>query len=201
MTPTSFSVTWDYRCPFARNAHEHVVTALESGAPFEVSFVPFSLNQAHVEEGGKSVWEDPEFEQDLLAGEVGIVVRDRFPDQFLRVHRALFALRHDDGGDLRDRAALATVLEREGVDSARVFEEIASGWPLDEYRKAHEATVADHDVFGVPTFIAGQEAAFVRIMTRPGDDGTVARSTIERILDLLEHHAELNEFKHTSIPN
>jgi len=201
MNENRFSVNWDYRCPFARNAHEHVVVALEAGAPFEVQFVPFSLNQAHVEEGGTPVWQDPEREKDLLAGQVGIVVRDLLPDKFLRVHTALFALRHDDGGDLRDVAALASVLEGEGVDPRRVFDEIAGGWPLDEFRKAHEAAVADHAVFGVPTFIVGTEAAFVRVMTRPRGDATLATATIERVLDLLEHHVDLNEFKRTSIPN
>ena len=28
---TAFSVTWDYRCPFARNAHEHVLAGLDAG--------------------------------------------------------------------------------------------------------------------------------------------------------------------------
>ncbi len=201
MTTTPFSINWDYRCPFARNAHEHLVVALEAGAPFEASFVPFSLNQAHVEEGDTRAWEDPAREADLLAGQVGIVVRDRFPERFLRTHLALFALRHDHGGDLRDRAALDSVLGREGVDPGEVFDQIKSGWPLDEYRKSHEAAVADNAVFGVPTFVADGRAAFVRIMTRPGKDAGLATATIERVLDLLEHHVELNEFKHTTIPN
>jgi len=200
MTPNGFSVNWDYRCPFARNAHEHLALALESGAGYEVEFVPFSLTQTHVEEGGTPVWEDPDKDADLLAGQVGIVLRDRFPDQFLRAHVALFALRHDHGGDLRDRAALATVLEAEGVEPDRVFEEIKSGWPLDEFRKAHEAAVSHHDVFGVPTFISGDEAAFVRIMTRPGADAALATATIDQVLDLLQNHVALNEFKRTSIP-
>jgi hypothetical protein len=46
-----FAVTWDYRCPFARNAHEHVLTGLTAGADWQVTFVPFSLGQVHVEEG------------------------------------------------------------------------------------------------------------------------------------------------------
>ncbi|MGA2529724.1 MAG: DsbA family protein [Acidimicrobiales bacterium] len=200
MAINRFSVNWDYRCPFARNAHEHVVKALEGGASFEVEFVPFSLNQAHVEEGGIPVWDDPQREADLLAGQVGIVVRDKFPDQFLSTHIALFALRHDKSADLRDKAELAAVLESERVDPAQVFEEIASGWPLDEYRKSHEKAVGDHSVFGVPTFVAGREAAFVRIMTRPGDDVALATDTIERVLGLLDGHVELNEFKRTSIP-
>jgi len=201
MPATPFSVTWDYRCPFARNVHEHLVVALGAGAPFEVRFVPFSLDQEHVEEGGAPVWEDPKRQSALLAAQVGLVVRDLLPEAFLRVHRGLFALRHDDGGDLRDRSALASVLEGEGVDPAQVFAEIASGWPLDEYRKSHEAVVATHDVFGVPTFIVGDEAVFVRIMTRPGDDAELARATIERILDLITTCPELNEFKHTTIAN
>ena len=28
----AFEITYDYRCPFARNAHEHVLDALEAGA-------------------------------------------------------------------------------------------------------------------------------------------------------------------------
>ena len=56
MTP--FSVTWDYRCPFARNAHEHLVAGLAGGADWDVTFVPFSLSQVHVPEGGTPVWDD-----------------------------------------------------------------------------------------------------------------------------------------------
>lgn len=201
MAPNRFSVNWDYRCPFARNAHEHLVAAIQAGASFEVEFVPFSLNQAHVEEGGVPVWDDPERAADLLAGQVGIVVRDRFPDSFLTTHVALFSLRHDKSADFRDTAALSSVLEDNGLDPASVFKEIESGWPLDEYRKAHEAAVAEHSVFGVPTFVAGSEAAFVRIMTRPQGDAKLAVATIERVIELLGDHAELNEFKRTRIPH
>jgi len=45
----SFAVTWDYLCPFARNAHEHLVAGLEGGAPWDVTFSPFSLIQAQNE--------------------------------------------------------------------------------------------------------------------------------------------------------
>ena len=56
---TAFAVSWDYRCPFARNAHEHIVEGLRSGADWDVTFIPVSLNQVHVEEGGIDVWDDP----------------------------------------------------------------------------------------------------------------------------------------------
>src|SRR5215813_9086562 len=93
----AFEITYDYRCPFARNAHEHVLDALEAGADWEVTFVPFSLGQVHVAEGQPDVWDDPEADTGLLALQAGTVVRDKFPDRFLAVHRALFALRHDEG--------------------------------------------------------------------------------------------------------
>ncbi|MGC9963670.1 MAG: DsbA family protein [Acidimicrobiales bacterium] len=196
-----FSVTWDYRCPFARNAHEHLLDALDDGAPYDVTFVPFSLNQMHLEEGDPAVFDDPTRHRDLLAMLVGIVVRDRRPDRWRTVHRALFALRHDDSRDLRDESELRAALEREGVDAEYVFGEIASGWPLDTFRKEHDAAERDHAVWGVPTFIVGDQAAFVRIMTRPKGDGAVARRAIDRILDTLEDFPELNELKHTSIKN
>ena len=48
-------------------------------------------------------------------------------------------------------------------------------------------------MFGVPTFVFGEEAAFVRFMQRGRVDD------LERMLDLLEWD-RLNEFKRTRIP-
>ena len=197
---TSFAVTWDYRCPFARNAHEHLVAALQAGAPWDVSFAPFSLNQVHVADGDPDVWDDPAQAANLGAMTVGIVVRDRFPDEFLKVHLALFTARHDEGRDLRDDNVLRAVLTEQGLDAEAVFTEIEDGWPLDAFRKEHEQLVRDHQVFGVPTFIAEDQAVFVRLMNRPDGDAEQGRRTIERVLDLVTGRPELNEFKHTSIP-
>ena len=95
---------------------------------------------------------------------------------------------------------LRDVLDRAGVPADEVLEQVADGWPMKELRTAHEASVAEHQVFGVPTFVLGERAAFVRLMTRPGGDADLARSTIERVLDLVAHHPEVNELKHTTIP-
>jgi hypothetical protein len=79
---TSFALTWDYRCPFARNAHEHVLSGLAAGADWDVTFLAFSLGQAHVEEGQPSVWDKPEQDGGILALQAGVIVRDHFPEQF-----------------------------------------------------------------------------------------------------------------------
>ncbi|HZQ56584.1 MAG TPA: DsbA family protein [Acidimicrobiales bacterium] len=194
-----FGLTWDYRCPFARNMAEHVVTALEHGADWRVTWVPFSLTQVHVAEGELDAWDDPAKASTLHAMEAAMVVRDRFPEQFLAVHRALFAARHDEGLDLRLPEVIDGVLTGHGVDAAAVAKEIESGWPRAEFRKAHTDAVDTHKVFGVPTFLVGDAAVFVRVMDRPGDDGDHARRTVERVLDAINGWPQLNEFKHTSI--
>ena len=198
--PTSFAVTWDYRCPFARNVHEHLVTGIEAGADWVVRFQPFSLDQTHVEEGGAPVWEEPDRYRGLLVNLAGIVVRDRLPEQFLAAHTALFAARHDRALDVRDRAVVATTLDEAGVDGASVLAEIDAGWPLEVLRDEHTAAAHGLGVFGVPTFIAGDDAVFVRVMNRPAGDAKVAITTIDRVLDLLEGWPDLNELKHTRIP-
>ena len=196
---TPFGVTWDYRCPFARNAHEHVVTALEAGADWNVAFLAFSLDQAHVAEGHPPVWDEPDRYPGLVANEAGIVVRDREPEKFYGAHIALFAARHDRALDLRDRSVVGRVLDDAGVDGASVLAEIDAGWPLDVFRKEHEDGVNNFDVFGVPTFIVGDRAVFVRLMNRPDGDAKVATSSIDRIVDLMGEWTELNEFKYTRI--
>lgn len=196
---TSFAVNFDYRCPFARIAHLHVLEGLEAGADWEVSFLAFSLGQAHVEEGEVDVWDDPDADSGLLALQVGVVVRDRFPDRFRAVHRALFDARHVHGAHLRDPEVLRGALTDHGVDADAVFAEIEAGWPLKTVRREHEASVGDLDVWGVPTFMLGEHAAFVRLMAPPDGDADVAVRTIDDIVAMLDRWPALNEFKHTSL--
>jgi len=200
MSRRQFAVTWDYRCPFARNFWEHVLDGLAAGADWDVAFVPFSLDQAHVADGEPDVWDRDEAVPGLLAMEAAIAVRDGFPAQLTAVHRALFDARHDRGLDLRDPTIVAAVLAGAGVDAGAVMAEVAGGAPRETVRKEHEAAVADHSVFGVPTILVGDRGVFVRVMNRPGGDADVAIQTVERALDLVSDWPELNEFKHTSIP-
>jgi protein-disulfide isomerase-like protein with CxxC motif len=198
----SFAVTWDYRCPFARNAHEHVLSGLATGADWDVTFLAFSLGQAHVEEGQPSVWDKPEQDGGILALQAGVVVRDQFAERFPNVHRALFAARHDNALQLDDRAVIEGVLREQGVGPDEVFARIDSGEALATVRDEHERVVASHHVWGVPTFIAGDQAVFVRLMDRSpvGADAAASVRTVERTVDLVSGWTELNEFKHTSIP-
>jgi hypothetical protein len=198
MTKT-FAVTWDYRCPFARNAHEHLLVGLADGADWDVRFLAFSLDQAHVEEGGRAVWEEPDRYPGLLPNLAGIVVRDRQPERFLDVHASLYTIRHEHALDLRKRDVVGRFLDDAGVDGASVLAEIDDGWPVDALRDDHVEAVKTWEVWGVPTFISGDEAVFVRLMHRPHGDASVAVSTVERVLGLLDDWVDLNEFKRTRV--
>lgn len=197
----TFSVSYDYLCPFARNANEHVLDGLAAGAPWEVTFVPFSLSQVHVGEDEQDVWDgdDPDVEPGILGLQAGLAVRDRWPDRFPAVHRALFAARHDRGEDIGDLAVVQGALERAGVDADEALAVVRSGAALETLRKEHERAVAEHDMWGVPTFAAGDRAVFVRLMHRP-QDGAQAVRTVERVLDLVTGFEDLNEFKQTVVP-
>ena len=178
--PLRFALTWDYRCPFARNVHEHVVDAMLDGADWDVTFLPFSLGQSHVGPDEPAVWDLPEGDSGLLGQEVAIAVQSVAPDRFLPLHRALFRYRHELG--------------------EAVWTEVDSGRPRVQVRDLHTGYAQSHDVWGVPTFIVGDHAAFVRLMHRPDGDPAASRRDIERIVELLSW-PQLNEFKHTSIPN
>jgi hypothetical protein len=194
-----FSVTWDYRCPFARNAHEHLVAGLADGADWDVTFLPFTLSQGHVPEGGTPVWEDPAKFKDLLALAAGVVVRDQYPEQFGAVHNALFAARHDEGLDIRQAKVVAGILDAAGVPGDKVLAEVDAGGPVDEIRRAHLQAVDEWSVFGVPTFVVDGRAVFVRLMSRPQGDAALARRTIEGIVRLMDDQPDLNEFKYTTL--
>ncbi|MGA1543003.1 MAG: hypothetical protein ACO38D_11060, partial [Ilumatobacteraceae bacterium] len=88
MTRT-FAITWDYRCPYGRIAHDHVVTGLRAGADWDVTFLPFCLGQSHVEPGMPDVWDAPETDSGILALQVAVAVRDQQPHAFLDLHHAL----------------------------------------------------------------------------------------------------------------
>ncbi len=194
--PRQFSLTYDYLCPFARIANESVVEALRQGAAWEVNFVPFSLSEAHIEEGESSVWDrspDAAGVRGVRALAWSVAVRDGFPDAFLDFHVGLFSARHDRAADVDAESTLSEVAAAAGLDSAAVAAVVAGGGPAATLAKEHTEAVDLWSVFGVPTFIDGDEAVFVRFMDRHQVED------MERVLDMLAW-ANLNEFKRTTIP-
>jgi DSBA-like thioredoxin domain len=189
------AVNFDYRCPFARNAHEAVVSAVRGGADLDVRFLAFSLDQAHAEEGEPPVWdrEPSEWGTGVTALLYGIAVRDQFPERFFDFHLAAFAARHDHGKKLGREDVVREAVAQAGLDVDAVAEEAWSGRPLKTLAAEHSEQLERFNAFGVPTFIEGDEAVFIRFMERNRVDD------LERALGLLDW-TRFNEFKRTQIP-
>jgi protein-disulfide isomerase-like protein with CxxC motif len=193
--PREFAVSFDYRCPFARNAHESVLAGLQAGRDWQVTFTPFSLDQVHVEEDQTAVWDraPEDWGTGVSALLWAIALRDQFPDQFLAWHGAAFAARHDEGAKIAKVDVLREIATKAGLDPAAIEAEVETGRPLKTLAAEHTEAVKKHAMFGVPTFVVNDRAVFIRFMDRknPVD--------IDKALDLLEW-TDLNEFKHTSVP-
>jgi len=179
--------------------HDHIVTGLRGGADWNVTFTPFCLGQAHVEQGQSDIWDRPQDDSGIDALQAAIAVRDTQPNLFLSTHHALHEFRHAENGNLRLRESLNAVIARCGVDTNAMWAEVESGRPLAAIKSEHTGFTTTHSVWGVPTFIVGDKAVFVRLLDRPLGDVALAIATIERVLENIDW-SMLNEFKHTLIP-
>ena len=188
-----FGITFDYLCPFARNANEAVLNGLEEGRNWEPRFVAFSLSQVHTDEGEPAVWDNPDGRSGVLAMQWGLAARDSFPEQFAAVHKALFAARHDHGLDINDEQIIRKAVAEAGASAEGIAAVVASGTPLKALEADHTESVEQWAVFGVPTFLVDDHATFIRFMSR----GDV--EDLQRALDLLTW-TDMNEFKRTRIP-
>ena len=201
MTYPPFVLLYDYRCPFARNVHEHVLAARAAGLELDVTFEPYTLDQGHVAPGEPAVWDDPARDPGVLALEVSVAVRDSFPEAFDALHAALFDARHVGGIPLTTREQLAPLLEAAGVDPGAVFAVVDSRGPRRLIAAAWTHFHDDLDVFGVPTFVFDDtDATFVRLMSGPdASDPGASIGVIERLLDLMINQSDINELKHTRL--
>ena len=195
----SFAVTWDYRCPYGRIVHDHVVTGLLAGADWNVTFLPYCLGQSNRDPGLPPIWETPQADSGLFALQVGVAARDADPARFPTFHHAVYEYRHTRAGNLNDRDAIAAMLTDAGLDASTVFDHVESGEPLRTIAREHMQYVKSHDVWGVPTFVVDDRAVFVRLLRTSDGNAETAIATIDRILDNIDWPI-LNEFKHTSVP-
>jgi len=145
------------------------------------------------------MWERPQDGSGLLALQYGVACRDSQPEVFPDVHLELFMARHDRGQKIKDLAVVLEALAKGGADVDALTAEVETGRPLKAIATDHEESVEKWGVFGVPTFISGDQAVFVRYMNRNGR-GLDPKEGVERVLDWLENWPDINEFKRPRIP-
>jgi hypothetical protein len=194
----AFQLSYDYRCPFAKNIHLHVVTALRAGADFDVTFVPWTMSQGYCGDGAPDVWDDPARDAEHLALAVSTSIRDLMPERFLDAHEALFRARHERAIRLVNEREITEALGGLQLDLQPIFEDVASRRPhkvIGESFRDFER----YEAFGVPTFVVDGDATFVRYMNPPTDDPKASIAVIESLITLMSNESALNEFKHTKV--
>ena len=196
---TSFDLSYDYRCPFAKNIHLHVVTALRAGADFTVNFVPWTMSQGYKEENAPDVWDDPTRDAAHVALAVSVSVRDHQSELFLDAHEALFRARHGGGIRLCTIEEISAVLDPIGVNMDAVNEDLATRRPFDVIGASFRQ-FERYEAFGVPTFVVNGDATFVRYMTEPTGDAKASIRALESLISTMALEPELNEFKRTRVP-
>jgi predicted DsbA family dithiol-disulfide isomerase len=179
--------------------HLHVVSALRAGADFDIEFVPWTMSQGYKSDGAPDVWDDPSRDAELLALAVSTSIRDQQPEFFLDAHEALFQARHERAIRLVSRKEIETALEEVGVDIDLIFDDVSSRRP---HKVIGESFIdfERYEAFGVPTFVVGDDATFVRYMELPTGDGSASVALIESLVTLMSSQSALNEFKHTQLP-
>jgi hypothetical protein len=194
----SFQLSYDYRCPFAKNIHLHVIAALRAGADFDVTFVPWTMSQGYRADGAPDTWDDQSRDPEHLALAVSTSIRDHVPERFLDAHEALFRARHERGIRLVNEDEITRALEGVDLDLPSIFEDVASRRP---YKVIGECfrEFERFEAFGVPTFVLDGDATFVRYMNPPSDDPSASISLIESLVSLMSTQSALNEFKHTKV--
>jgi len=196
----TFHLSYDYRCPFAKNIHLHVIEALRGGADFSITFVPWTMGQGHRAEGAPDVWADPKQDSANLALAVSASIRDQQPDHFLAAHEALFRARHEQAIRLSTIEQIEGVLAPLGVDMDAVTADLATRRPFDVLGESF-AFMSQFEAFGVPTFVVNNDATFVRYMKPPTGDEQASTAIISSLVTMMEEQIDVNEFKHTKVPN
>lgn len=195
---STFDLSYDYRCPFAKNIHLHMVKALQAGADFNVTFVPWTMSQGHKASGAPDVWDDTSRDAEHLALCVSISVRDNQPEHFLTVHEALYRARHEQAIRLVSWEEIESVLSPLGVDLEAVKADVGTRRPHAVLAESF-AKMATVEAFGVPTFVVNGDATFVRYMDPPTDDAQGSVKIISTLVGLMENNFAINEFKHTKV--
>lgn len=193
----AFQLSYDYRCPFAKNIHLHVVTALRAGADFDVTFVPWTMSQGYRADGAPDAWDDPQRDAEHLSLAVSTSIRDLVPEQFLDAHEALFRARHERAIRLVNEGEITEALDGLQLDLSAIFDDVATRRPhkvMGESFREFER----YEAFGVPTFVVNGDATFVRYMNPPTEP-TASIALVESLIDLMTNQVALNEFKHTKV--
>lgn len=203
VNPTSvrqLDVFYDYLCPFVYRASVLLQNVKDSGErPLDVRWRYFSLIQVNSKIEGFTVWDATDSE---ARGRLPFKAAEaaRRQDAFDDFHMALLRARHEQRADIDEVAVVEQVAEDSGLDLDRFRNDIADPRIVSALERDHRAAVADHGVFGTPTFVFGAgAAAYVRLSEPPEALDSVA--IFDRVISIAAEEPRILEIKRPVKPS
>jgi predicted DsbA family dithiol-disulfide isomerase len=194
-------VYYDYLCPFVFRASVLLQNVRDSGErKVEVRWRYFSLTQINSKDEGWTVWDAPE--SDPVRGRNAFKAAEaaRRQDAFDNFHMRLLRARHIDRIDIDDVAAVERVAEESGLDIGTLRTDMADPDILGGLSRDHRGAVAEHGIFGTPTFVfPGGATAYVRLSEAP--DAADSVGLFDRLVSIAAEEPRILEIKRPVKPS
>ena len=195
-----FDVFYDYLCPFVYRASVLLQNVQESGGrEVEVRWRYFSLTQVNSKDERWTVWDAADSEaRGRFAFKAAEAARRQ--DAFDSFHMALLRARHEHRLDIDDVTVVERVAEEAGLDLSRFRKDLADPRIVSALERDHLSGVADHGVFGTPTFVFdGGQAAYVRLSEPP--PAVDSAGIFDRLVSIAAEEPRILEIKRPRKPS
>ena len=202
--PLNVDVYFDYACPYADSAARWVDELNKQiGDEVQFTFKFFPLEQvnapADVEE---AIWDLPRENRSparhsMQAGAAALQQGNEAFDAFVL---ELMKLKHSEGKDHGKRASILEAAQRAGLNMEQFTEDLDDDELLDIVREHYESGVAEHGVFGTPTFVFPSGAA-VYLQLLPAPTAEEAVPLWREFVATAEERPNFREFKRTRRPS
>ncbi len=146
-------------------------------------------------------WEEPDEDLDgsLWGLRAGVAAKRQGEDAMRRYMPLLLNARHEERKDLGDKEVLKELAVRANLDLERFAKDLDDRTALDEIAASHKEAVAEHGVFGTPTFIFENGAsAFLKII-RPKTLAE-AEKAFDSLVDVMTNNLFIGEIKRPQPP-
>ena len=200
-TPRTFDLFYDYLCPFVYRVSVLLENVRATGErKVKIRWRYFSLTQVNSKDEGWTIWDAPD--SDNVRGRLAFKAAEaaRQQDRFDDFHARLLRRRHVDRADIDDAGVIERVADEAGIDIDRFRRDMADPASLSTLERDHRGAVAEHGVFGTPTFVFPRgAAAYVRLSDVPEVGDSVA--LYDRLIGIAEDEPRILEVKRPARPS
>jgi predicted DsbA family dithiol-disulfide isomerase len=198
---SKFDVFFDYFCPFVYRASVLLGNVRGSGErTIEVRWRYFSLAQVNSKDDGWTIWGATPSEP--VRGRLAFKAAEaaRRQEGFEDFHNRLLRARHVDRLDIDDIGVVERLAEEGGLDLDRFRRDVADPRILAALERDHRMAVAEHGIFGTPTFLfPGGQAAYVRLSEAPEPSDSVG--IFDRLVSIAAEEPRILEIKRPVKPS